>query len=103
MPYRRSYAACPCCSRVEQIPFEEFRDLWAAEETQKGLVGLMQRMILRLLNALVAMLAERRARRHEAEAQSAGSKACDADVEPAAADVCVADTEIWRSRRGIGE
>jgi hypothetical protein len=20
MPYRRSYAACPCCSRVEQIP-----------------------------------------------------------------------------------
>ena len=20
MPYKRSYAACPCCSRVEQIP-----------------------------------------------------------------------------------
>jgi len=75
--------------------------LWAAEETQKGLVGLMQRMILRLLNALVAMLAERRTRRHEAEAQSAGSKACDADVEPAAADVCVADTEIGDHGEGL--
>jgi hypothetical protein len=43
--------------------FEEFRDLWAAEETREGLIGLMQRVILRLLNTLVVMLAESRERR----------------------------------------
>jgi hypothetical protein len=43
--------------------FEEFRDLWAAEETQEGLIGLMQRVILRLLNTLVVMLADSRERR----------------------------------------
>jgi hypothetical protein len=68
--------------------FEEFRDMWAAEATRKGLVGLMQRAILRLLNALVAVLAEARERRLEAEAAAAMG------AEPVAADVCVADAGL---------
>jgi hypothetical protein len=43
------------------VSFEEFRDAWEAEDPQKGLAKLLQRMILRLLNALVVLLAEARA------------------------------------------
>jgi hypothetical protein len=42
------------------VSFEEFRDAWEAEDPQKGLAKLLQRMILRLLNALVVLLAEAR-------------------------------------------
>jgi hypothetical protein len=54
--------------------FEEFRDAWAAQDAGKGLAALMQKMILRLLNALVALLAEARARRLEAEGAAAGGE-----------------------------
>src|SRR5690349_598666 len=60
------------------LSFEEFRDLWAAEETRSGLVGRMQRVILWLLSTLVAMLADARAKQEDT--------ASGADVEAAAAD-----------------
>ena len=57
--------------------FEEFRDAWEADETRSGLAGAMQRWISRLLNALVALLAEVRVERVEGAAESAP---CDASV-----------------------
>ena len=74
--------------------FEEFRDAWAAEEKRKGLAGAIQQMILRLLNALVAMLAEARARRLEAAAAGVPCPAaapCDPGVRPADGNVCTGD------------
>ncbi len=68
--------------------FEEFRDAWAAEETRKGLAAAMHRAILRLLNALVALLAEARAERAAVAVTEGG--ACDAS---AAADSDVCDTD----------
>src|SRR5262249_30865505 len=53
---------------VRPISFEEFRDAWEAQDAGKGLAALMQKAILRLLNALVALLADLRARAAEAGA-----------------------------------
>ena len=53
------------------ISFEEFRDAWGSEEKRKGLAGLLQRAIMRLLNPLVALLAEVRAGALEAAAERA--------------------------------
>ncbi len=84
------------------ISFEEFRDAWAAEDGGTGLARLMQKAILRLLNALVALLAESRAGALSAPvpgAEGAASAPCaasalsDADVEAAEAEVCVADAD----------
>ena len=60
----RSMNATRAQDLTDRFPasFEEFRDLWAAEETREGLIGLMQRVILRLLNTLVVMLADSRER-----------------------------------------
>src|SRR5215472_13306399 len=64
--------------------FEEFRDAWAVEEKRKGLAGAMHRAIMRLLNALVALLAEARADR--IEGATTEGVAGDADGAPAAGD-----------------
>jgi hypothetical protein len=64
--------------------FEEFRDAWAVEERRKGLAGAMHRAIMRLLNALVALLAEARADRIEGATME--GVAGDADGAPAAGD-----------------
>jgi hypothetical protein len=94
-----SAPASPSLTDRTPISFEEFRDAWAAEETRKGLVGLMQRAILRLLTALVAILAEARADRLAAEAAGAEGVPWAADAEPAAAGVCVADADCGMDRR----
>jgi hypothetical protein len=79
--------------------FEEFRELWEAEDPQKGLAGLLQRWISRLLTALAALLAEVRAAKLD-DAPCATSAPCAAGApcaasapcaEAAAADVCAAD------------
>jgi hypothetical protein len=77
-----SMNATPTQDLTDRFPasFEEFRDLWATEETREGLIGRMQRVIMRLLNTLVVMLAE--AREHRLAEAEAGDPA---------ADVCVAD------------
>ena len=76
--------------------FKEFRDLWAAEATRTGLVGLMQRTILRLLNALVAVLAEARARR------AAEAAATTPDVVRAGPDIAERPIDVcdWRWKSG---
>jgi len=68
--------------------FEEFRDAWAAEDKRKGLAAAMHRAIMRLLNALVTLLAEARSDRAEVTAEvaaSGASAACEGVVEP---EVC---------------
>jgi hypothetical protein len=64
--------------------FEEFRELWEAEGTRKGLAGLLQRMISRLLTALVAMLADGRAAKVEGAQGVADNAEAVADAAPAA-------------------
>src|SRR5690349_9717642 len=57
--------------------FEEFRALWESEDPQKGFAGLLQRWIARLLNALVALLAEVRAAEPD---EAPGAQVAAADV-----------------------
>ena len=66
--------------------FEEFRDLWEAQDAKTRWARLLQRMVLRLLNALVALLADARARRLEG---ADGGE----DAEPDAAHAGVADVK----------
>jgi hypothetical protein len=79
------------------VSFEEFRDAWEAEDPQKGLAKLLQRMILRLLNALVVLLAEARAGKLDAASDGAEDVPSESDVVAADADVCGADAD-----RGVG-
>jgi hypothetical protein len=71
------------------INFKEMRATMAAEETRKGLAGALQAAILRLLNAIVALLADLRAGRLAAEAPAsapcAASATCAVSAEAAAA------------------
>jgi len=69
--------------------FEEFRNAWDDQEKRKGLAGAFQKVILRLLNALVALLADVRA---GAVTDAAPDAPCGADASAGDADVCVADT-----------
>jgi hypothetical protein len=61
----RASASHPLADRYP-VSFEEIRDAWAAQDGGKGLTALMHKAILRLLNALVALLAETHTRRIEA-------------------------------------
>jgi hypothetical protein len=63
------------------ITFEEMRETMAAEGTRKGLAGALQAAILRLLNALVALLAALRDGKLAAAAPA--SATCAASAEPA--------------------
>jgi hypothetical protein len=88
-----SMSATAAQDLADRVPrtFEEFRDAWATEESSGLLARVMHRWILRLLTALVTLLAEARARRLEAEAQ--GAEALDAGAEAGVAEVGAADTD----------
>jgi hypothetical protein len=65
------------------ISFEEIRTKMAAERKRKGLAGALQAAILRLLDAIVALLAELRDGRLAAPAP-----ACATRTEPSAEESC---------------
>jgi hypothetical protein len=98
-----SMSATASQSLADRTPtsFEEFRALWETEDPQKGLAGLLQRWISRLLTALAALLAEARAAKLDdapcaASAESAASAPC---AEAGASEVCAADGEAGLLRR----
>jgi hypothetical protein len=82
------------------ISFEEIRAKMAAEGKKKGLAGALQAAILRLLNAIVALLADLRAGRLAAAAPASAANApC---AEPAAEGLCgtaAANGERYRDYR----